>query len=228
MPPIQHRNGQQIKKADSDRKYGGEAGQRQQEISRHGQGIRIGRHRRVGQSARSLGDSKRSAELVARFAAGEDAANIGEGGAEDVARFLEPAAHGGDRSITHMTHFIAAGAQSEANTADRDPSGDGVLFDLAFRGGGQLHVGARTLDRELDRITAAERHDLRHLAAVGDQLAVDAGDQVARQETGSGGRRVGLNLHDPGGAKFDPDQAEEQGEDKDRQHKVGQRAARND
>ncbi|MNL05939.1 hypothetical protein D3C87_1265570 [compost metagenome] len=228
MPPIQNRNGQQIKKTDSDRKYGGEAGQRQQEISRHGQRIGIGGHRGVGQGARGFGDAQRSAELIARFTASKDAADIGEGRAQDGAGFLEPLPHSGDRAVANVAHLVAAGAQSKADATDGNPAGDGVVLDPALRRGGQLNVSARALDRELHRVAAAQSHDARHFSAVGDQLAIDAGDQVARQEAGGGGRRFRLHLHNPGGPQLDADQAEQQGEDEDSQDEIGEGASRDD
>ncbi|MNS32974.1 hypothetical protein D3C72_650760 [compost metagenome] len=193
MPPIQNRNGQQIKKTDSDRKYGGEAGQRQQKIARHGQRIGIGGHGGVGQSARGLSDAQRAAELIARFSASEDAADIGEGRVQNSAGFLEALPHGGDRPIADMAHFVATGAQPQTDTSDRNAPGDGIILDTAFRSCGQLNFGVGPFDGELHRVAAAQSDDTRHLAAVGNKLSVDASDQVARQEPS--GRRWRFRLH---------------------------------
>ncbi|MNQ56962.1 hypothetical protein D3C85_711020 [compost metagenome] len=141
---------------------------------------------------------------------------------------LEPLPYRGDRAIADMTHLIPSGAHDQPDPTDRDPPGDGVLFDLAFRRRGQLHLGARALDRELYRISAAHGYNACYLAAVGDQLAVDAGDQVTGQEPGSSSRRIRLHLCYAGRTLLNAHKAEQQGKNEDSQHKIGKGPASDD
>ncbi|MNJ38293.1 hypothetical protein D3C77_331360 [compost metagenome] len=127
-----------------------------------------------------------------------------------------------------MANLVARRPQSQADAADADAAGDAVVLDPALGRRRQLHQARPTLDGEVHRIAAAQGHDARHLAAVGDQLAVDVGDQVARQEARRRRRRLGLDLHHPGRAQFDAHQAEQQGEDEDGQDEVREGPARHD
>ena len=87
---------------------------------------------------------------------------------------------------------------------------------------------AAALDHEMERLIGAHADDALHLAEALDGLTVDADDLVARQEAGSLGGASGIDDIDLGRGDALAEQAEDRGEDHDRENEIGDRAGGDD
>src|SRR3954466_8053696 len=178
--------------------------------------------------ARHLSDSNRPAELVRRFPAGNDAAEIGHRTVDHEPGFLEPKR---DRlEWPDRLELDIVGRERTAYAQNSHPMyvPEAVLDLLERRYRLQGDLLAAAVNHEGKSLAGARADDALHFGKALDRAAVNGENNVAGLESSRGGGTLGLNRIDSGKRALFAEKHEQTGKNGDRQNEIRQRARNDD